>query len=354
MRITCRQCHKSYELPDSVIKRRGVRAVIPCPACKNGIEVFFPEETPTPRRSGQVARQQEARNVEPTPRVPETTPAPISLKSQVLASVKDLPPMPQVAYKAREILADDDSSFSDLARVIEADQAIAARVLKIANSPYYGSGGKITSLQQGAVFLGMKTLEELLTLACASSVLSSDLDGYGLEAGALWQHSLAAAACARGIAKRVDPKLKNDAFSAGLIHDCGKLVLAKYIGERSGKFEQFLAEGNRSFLEAERHILGFSHAEIGSEICEMWNIPENLSAPTRLHHNPSDAVGNTLVAIVHAADVIAQMSGIGAGTDGMMYAVDDAVVELLDLDEVTIAELMAMSVEYVEKTTKGF
>ena len=110
--------------------------------------------------------------------------------------------MPQVAQKARQITADADSSFSDLVKVIETDQAIATRVLKIANSSYYGQAEEVTSLQQAAVVLGMKTLNELLTMACSGSMIGSELKGYRLQSGDLWMHSLATAGCARMLAEK--------------------------------------------------------------------------------------------------------------------------------------------------------
>lgn len=333
MKIECSQCLKVHEIPDGLMKSRSGWTVLQCRGCKEEFKFYLEGDRPLPSGDSRAGEE---------------------LKAEILSGVQDLAPMPQVAQKARTILADEESSFKDLAVVIETDQAIAARVLKLANSPYYGAGSKITSLQQGAVFLGMKTLQELLTLACASSVLASELEGYGLESGALWQHALAVAACARSIAKRAAPELKEDAFSAGLIHDCGKLVLDPYVVRRKELFDHYLDKDDETFLAAEKHILGFDHAELGFDVCEKWHIPSQISAPVRHHHQPSAASDNVLVSIVHAADAIAMMSGLGVGEDGLRYQIDEEVLEQLELDEVMVSELMIESVEYVEKTTKAF
>lgn len=336
MKIECSHCLKVHEIPDGLTRNRSGWVDLQCRACKAEFRFHF------------------AGDADRSPEDDDRTRAGAELKSQILEGVKDLAPMPQVAQKARKILADEESSFKDLAAVIETDQAIAARVLKIANSPYYGAGSKITSLQQGAVFLGMKTLQELLTLACASSVLGTELKGYGLESGALWQHALAVASCAQSIAKRKAPELKDDAFSAGLIHDCGKLVLDPHVAQRKALFDRFFETEQGTFLEAERHILGFDHTEIGFDVCEKWNIPSQLSAPVRHHHHPSEAPDDILSNIVHAADAVAMMSGLGVGDDGLRYRIDENVMTQLGLDEVSVSELMIESVEYVEKTIKGF
>lgn len=180
-------------------------------------------------------------------------------KDRILDEIEDLPPMPQVAHKGRKIAADKTPSFKDLAIAIEGDQAIAAQVMKIANSTYYGVNSNVKSVQQASVVLGMETLHELLTLACASTLLGSELKGYELISGDLWQHSLATAFCSRNIALKVAPMFADDAFLAGLIHDSGKLILDSYVNERKDEFKEFLESGDQTFLDAEKSILGFDH-----------------------------------------------------------------------------------------------
>ncbi len=341
MNIECVYCHNVNVIPDVIARKRKGRSLLQCRLCKKEFEFDFDAA------GGDRAREKTEGGDRPGLKGEE-------LKAQILSHVGNLPPMPQVAQRARTILEDEDSSFKDLVDVIETDQSIATRVLKVANSPYYGAGKEITSLQQAAVLLGTKTLQEFLTLTCASSALGTELDGYGLEAGALWQHSLAVAICAQNIAATKHPSLKDDAFSAGLIHDCGKLVLAPYVAERKDAFDRFLHDGSSSFLAAEKEILGFDHAEIGSEVCELWSIPPRIASPIRHHHCPSDAEGDDLAVIIHVADAISLMSGLGVGSDGMMYDTDKAALDSLELDEATIGEFMVESVEYVEKTLSAY
>lgn len=335
MKIECPHCKKAYNIPEERIKKFGEHVAFPCPSCKGRIEVDL-----------SAGKKAEA------PAAPSAAaePAGEALKKRILRTVSDLPPMPQVAHKARELTVSDKSTFSDLARLIETDQAIAARVLKIANSSYYGVMGSVSSIQHASVVLGMKTLNELLTLACASSLLGSELKGYGMSAGDLWRHSLATAGCARSLAMKKNPNIADDAFSAGLIHDCGKLILDRYVFERKQSFEEYMKDGQRSFLDAERKLLGFDHAQIAAEVCEKWQIPKKLIAPIQNHHMPSMLRDNQLAHIVHTADAIALMSGIGAGFDGMMYQIDPKAIEFLRLDSSQISALMAETADYVEKT----
>ena len=325
MKITCSGCNKSYDIPEERIRKLGDHISFPCPACKAIIEVRL------------------------EPAAPPELPRDENLRKRILRTVSDLPPMPQVAQKARQLTADEEASFTDLARIIETDQAIAARVLKLANSSYYGQMGRVTSIQHASVVVGLKTLHELLTVACAGSLLGCELPGYGLSAGDLWGHSLAAANCARAIAEKRAPELADDAFAAGLIHDCGKLILSSYVAERQEAFARYVQGGNVSFLQAERSILGFDHAAIAAEVCAKWQIPRNITRAIDKHHEPSASGGDTLTYIIHAADAIALMSGIGAGSDGLLYQLDKSVVDQLALSEEDIGVFMADSADYVEK-----
>ena len=337
MRIDCEHCGSIHNIPDERLENLGDHIVFPCPKCQGRIEVDLRDE-------------KEA--AVPPSSSPSTASADLTgqdLKDRILKTVNDLPPMPQVAQKAREIITKEDWSYKDLAEVIEADQAIASRVLKIANSAYYGISGQVSSIQKASVILGRNTLNELLTLACAESVLGSELKGYQQQSDDIWKRSLAVVMGAKSLAQRRHPDLAEDAFSAGLLHDCGKLILDQYILERTDQFESFVDQGEVSFLEAEQHILGFDHAEIAAEVCEKWSISGQLATAIRYHHRPLETEARELTYIVHAADAISMMSGLGAGIDGMMYKLDDQVLSFLELDEELIATHMIEIIRNVEK-----
>jgi len=188
-----------------------------------------------------------------------------ALKKKILGSVGQLPPMPQTVLKARQIMSNPGSDFKELGDLLETDQAIAAKVLKLANSSYYGLSGKISSIKHASVVLGHKALGELITMGGTASILGKNLEGYGLDAGELWRHSLGVAFGSRIIANRKNPALANDAFTSRLLHDAGKLILNPYLMERKELFDQLIAGGQESFLAAEKTLLEFDHAEIPSE-----------------------------------------------------------------------------------------
>jgi len=133
------------------------------------------------------------------------------------------------------------------------------------------------------------------------------------------------------------------------MHDAGKLALDPYILERKPIFEAFMAEGQRPFLVAEKEILGFDHPEIAYDLCKNWKVPQSLAIAIRYHHSPANSEGSDLAYIVHMADAIAMMSGVGAGLDGMLYELDDGAMGFLGLQEADITAVMAEMVESLSK-----
>ncbi|MBW2708738.1 MAG: HDOD domain-containing protein [Deltaproteobacteria bacterium] len=273
-----------------------------------------------------------------------------ALKLKLLGTLKDLPAMSQVLTQAQRVMADHRSSLKDLANIMKTDPAIVTKALRIANSAYYGMRGEVSSIEHCSVMLGHKGFGELVTMSAASRFLSKKLKGYGVEAGVLWQHSLAVAFGARIIANRTTPALANDAFIAGIIHDVGKIILDKPIFERKSEFEALMADWALTFLEAEKEILGFNHVEIAYAMCKRWHFPPGITLPIKYHHSPSLSGGNKLAYIIHVANAIALMSDVEADDDMDMWdLLDDSAAEFLGLHHEDVSDIMTKVVKSVEE-----
>ena len=274
------------------------------------------------------------------------------LKDELFKAVQDLPPMPKVLFKIQKLLLDPNSDTEQIAGYIETDQALAAKVLKMANSPFYGMTGKVSTIQHAAIILGFKTLSELTTMAGFSAIMGRKLPGYEYDSDDLWKHSLAVALASKMIAEKIDPDLANDALTAGLLHDLGKLILDPYILDQREAFEEFIEDENQTFLVAEQQILGFDHAEIASEICSHWKFPESLTLAIRYHHNPSLSDGNEMAFILHLADYIAVLSGSGYDLDEILDIKEEGTDKFLSMHEkdvVSIGDAIFESVLRIEE-----
>jgi len=261
------------------------------------------------------------------------------LMQKILASVDELPPMPEVVVKAQQLLATPDSSAKELAALLETDQAIAAQILKMSNSSFFGMSGKVSSIQHACLVLGNKNLSEIIAAAGAKKSLETKLPGYGLDSEDLWQHALSVALGSKIIASRRNPDLEMVAHTAGLVHDVGKIILDPFVMENKEAFESYIFEEDQTQLNAEQEVLGFDHAEIAAEVCEKWRIPEVISTAIRYHHSPSLSLEVELGSILHMADYISLMSGAGYEDDNFIYELEAGTMDYLELDQDDINEL---------------
>ena len=354
MKVNCPECHKVFEIPQERLKKYDKQIAFPCPSCQKGRIRIELDSTPAPQPS------EPTRKVKP--KSPPLKPSrdakqPVSgtaLKRMVLQRLQDLPPMPQIVLRAREIMADQTAGISDLVDLLQNDQSIVTKVLRLSNSAYYGLSGKISSVQHAAVLLGQKTLSEVITMAGVSNLMGRELPGYGMDSGDLWRHSLAVGFGAQLLADRVNPQLSNDAFVAGLIHDGGKIILDEYVLQRKEEFDAYLADGEQTYLGAEKELLGIDHCEIAADICKKWILPDAIHQPIRWHHRPSRSGGSELALILHVADYYAKMSGMGTGPDDLRYQLEENAAESLGFQEEELDTLLVDVMESVEKIAEDF
>ncbi len=278
-----------------------------------------------------------------------------ALKAKILRSLVNLPSMPHIILKAREILSDPDSSLRDLSRVIEIDQALVAKVLTLANSAYYGVSGMVSSIQHASVLLGQKILGQMITISASSVLLNKKLRGYGIAPDDMWRHSLACAFAAKRIAERNNDGLIDDAFTAGLLHDAGKIILDPYVIKRKDEFEPFAGQINMPLFEIEKAVFGFDHAEIMSRACRLWRFPEIQVTAIRYHHEPSCEEENELACMIHLADVLAKSAGFAAGQSATLDQIAPEILQFLHIraqDLVVVADAVKEDLQKIKEELK--
>jgi putative nucleotidyltransferase with HDIG domain len=180
--------------------------------------------------------------------------------------------------------------------------------------------------------------------------MGKKLPGYGYHSDELWKHSLAVAGAAKLIAEKINPPIIHEALTAGLIHDMGKLILDPYVLEQRQTLDAFMDDGNQRFLEAEKQILGFDHAEIAAEICAHWEFPDSLTQAIQYHHHPSRSHGSEMAFILHLADYIAVLSGAGYDLDEVLDIREEGTEEFLDIHQKDVKSISSSIIEYISKT----
>lgn len=220
--------------------------------------------------------------------------------------VASLPAFSPVLSKILKVIDNPISSASDIEKVLKYDQSLASRVLKMANSAYYGYAGKISTISQGVVVLGLNTLRALIFTASASRTFAKKLYGYKMGEGDFWKHSVMTAIGARAVATRIKYPNPDEAFVAGLLHDIGKLVLDNYVKQKQNEMLQAVETSGKSWAEVELEIIGLNHAQVGKRLCEKWNLPPALTEAVGLHHTPERAtVNRSLSSIISVVNQVA-------------------------------------------------
>jgi putative nucleotidyltransferase with HDIG domain len=278
-----------------------------------------------------------------------TTDTPEKLQ-QLVQTIRDLPALPEVVVRVMRMADDPRSDAQSIARVIATDQAMTARVLKLANSAFYGLPRRVSTLSEAVVILGFRTIKNLAIAASTFELLNREIAGYWLQRGELWRHSLACAIGAQLIAQRVRLPVTEEAFVAGLLHDIGKVAINLFVREQYEQIMERALQDRIPFVEAEQAVLGFNHAMAGALIAEKWNLPPSLVAVIQYHHQPSHAPGaEGIVFAVHLADILSITLGIGIGGDGLYYTLEEGTLERFGLQQTDIDEVCERIVDQMAK-----
>ncbi len=249
-------------------------------------------------------------------------------REEVLKSIKenkDLPTLGEFYGKFREKMKDPRTSATEIANLISSDQVIASRVLRTANSPFYGLMSRVTTIPHAIVIIGFNGIHYIILNTAIMSLFAkaatSALEVFDIRK--LWQHSCGTAIISRLIAKQIEFSAFEEMFTAGLLHDIGKLYIYKYCPDDFESIMREVSGGRLLIREAEEKVLGINHAEIGEILLKEWNIPEGLIAATSFHHNPILAKDKAKsAAIVHIADILCRALEIGSGGDNRIPALN--------------------------------
>lgn len=265
---------------------------------------------------------------------------------QVVEQTADLPALPAATLAVMRESQSATATAHSVGRYLSQDQALTARVLRLANSAFYGMQRRIASPDEAVVILGMRAVRNLSMIASTYHWMDKPLKGYSLEPHEFWEHSLSTAVAAQLIAQNIAPGQSDIAFTCGLLHDLGKVALSAWLENRSFTLTAIAAKLDLSIEQAERRVLGFDHQEVGGKIAEKWNLPKSIVEAITFHHCPSECNPTaTMVDIVHVADYLSSTTEITThGGDGLRFTIDPDVLGRL---RISMAEVEGLADEFV-------
>lgn len=250
---------------------------------------------------------------------------------EVINKINDLPMLPELAREMLNDLNNEDVSLETISEKVSMDQSIAAKVIQLANTSYYGNNSKVITIQQAVSLLGTKHLKNLIR----TSIFTNNLPVArcrGFDNKAFWRHNIATAICAELISRTLH--MKHDfAFTAGLLHDIGRLVLVSKFPQKYEHVIRCAKDNDCSLLEAERVILGVDHVGVGLILALQWNFSEAIQDAIRGHHAPDDKELNSVASIIHVANSIVHALDLSESEDDLVPPISQFAWDLVGLNE---------------------
>ncbi|MFZ6870596.1 HDOD domain-containing protein [Undibacterium sp. Di27W] len=271
---------------------------------------------------------------------------PISL-AQIIDSVQDLPTLPAIVMELLNNIDDEELNIHELAQKVSHDMALTAKTLRYANSPYYATMIRVTTVQQAISLLGLSTVRQIVMTAALTGCFPEN-NCRGFNHKEFWRHSNAVAIAARILARRLNFNV-DVAFTAGLLHDIGALVLATCYSEA---YEQVLAQRQElqtTQYETEKQVLGIDHALVGETLAVQWNFSEVMIKAIAGHHHPEKPGLGFLATIIHVADGIAHALEVTTTPDLAPPEITGQSWESLGLDQALFDEVLAEAAIEFEK-----
>jgi putative nucleotidyltransferase with HDIG domain len=222
---------------------------------------------------------------------------------QVTARIYDLPSLPAIVVELLESVNQQDINIEAIAAKISRDQALAAKTLRLANSSFYGLPHKVTSIQDSIAVLGLRSVRTLVTAAAVTGNFVNKVGG-AFNFQAFWRHCIATALAAKALGPYVGVSGEN-AFTAGLLHDIGRLVLVTRFPEHYAAVLAYRARADCHLLSAEKEVLGIDHAMVGHALAQYWKFAPLILEAIAGHHAPGETEPGSLIGVIHVADAIA-------------------------------------------------
>lgn len=260
------------------------------------------------------------------------------LQESVRERVESLPAPNVVVMEVLRRSGNPDCTVKEISEVIAADASLTARILRLANSSYYGLPRRVEAVSVAVPLLGIRTIRRLVLSVSTYDIMNQKLGGYGHEEGQLWAHSLGVSVAAEHLCEIVGYRRSEELRMVALLHDIGKVVLSPFLLEfLESELREVLGRGGAEALELEREVCGLDHAEVGMMIAERWNLSPRFEEIIRYHHEPGKSPNlPKAAAIVNVADGVATWLLRSDELASAPLELDAGAMEALQLEEAEV------------------
>jgi putative nucleotidyltransferase with HDIG domain len=273
----------------------------------------------------------------------------INIQKEIIKGIKDLPPYPDIIAKAKRTIRANQSGIGEISDIITNDPALASRVLKLANSAFYNVKNQVGSIKYAAQILGLSTLYEIVETAALAPLFKENLNGYGMKPYNFLKHSLFTAFCAKKLSSMFLQGAEQEAYTAGLLHDCGKIVLSAWLEKYRDVYNK-LIEKEFSPVKAETTITGIHHGQTGYAMARLWNLPYNIQLGIRDHHKGKFQSDEKFSAIIKIANLLSLNYFDETTLKPGEFSEISSVFPGIEMNLDTIIEISTLAFEYTEET----
>lgn len=275
-------------------------------------------------------------------------------KKMIMNELDNLPAFPVIVQKVIQTVNDRHSSAGDFEQYVSKDQTLTAKVLRMANSPFYKANREIMLIRDAVVTLGYNTIRTIAFAAGTGDIFKKNLPQYGLRPGGLWKHSLSVAMVSRIVGKDLGFNAEDaeELFVCGLLHDIGKLILGKFIKNEDKVYID--TDSPDEICKREEELTGFNHSELGEIIAKKWKLPPKIGYTIKYHHHPDEPMKyHEEVAIVNLADYVTKHLRVGFNkkniSEPQLY---ESVKSKLAIDDAKVDEFIAQMEENIDDLDK--
>lgn len=281
---------------------------------------------------------------------------------QITEKIIGLPTLPTVVTQLISVVGDPASSARQIAQLVSTDQALTAKILKVANSAFYGFSREIATVQLAIVVLGIEMVKNIGLSVAVLKRFSEGKEHPLFDRQRFWAHSIGCGVAARMLAlKFKDRRIADEAFVAGVLHDIGKLILIEYFHEEFSEVLEKAESEGLAIVDAEEQVLGVSHADVGAWLAEKWNLPQSLVHAIAYHHRPFEPDADNpedLVILTHMGDALIRHLRVGNSGDQQLASLDGRVAKMFkngrEISDEDLFEELGIGLEAELETAQVF
>lgn len=259
-----------------------------------------------------------------------------------LFNIKDLPTIPAIHSRILKLMEDINYSVNDVSKLIEKDQVLSSKVLKLINSPFYGIYSDVATIRRSVILLGSNLIRGIILSTSLFDIADRTLPG-------LWDHSYCCSTVAGFLAKRFNLITIEEIMTGTLLHDIGKVIIKKQLPEESKEIDRAVESNGITMFDAEKMVINITHDEVGLWLADTWNLPVIIKDLVAYHHKPGMCSGHSKeTAIVHLSDIIVKGIGVSYSGDPFVPMLDEDGWNILALSENDLVDILVEVMDIVQ------